>query len=138
MESWTITAVLVLSLLAFPHLQALRKQPMTVYGDGKQTRSFKYVSDLVDGLVTLIESDHIGPFNLGNPGEFTMLELAQVVKETTDPGASLEFKPKIADDPHMRKPAISKVKSLLNWEPKISLQQGLPCMVLGVQKSIME
>ncbi|KAL6623231.1 hypothetical protein ACP70R_018338 [Stipagrostis hirtigluma subsp. patula] len=118
--------------------QALRKQPMTVYGDGKQTRSFQYVSDLVDGLVTLMESDHIGPFNLGNPGEFTMLELAQVVKETIDPGASVEFKPNTADDPHMRKPDISKAKSLLNWQPKISLKQGLPRMVSDFQKRIMD
>ncbi|KAF8718703.1 hypothetical protein HU200_025004 [Digitaria exilis] len=118
--------------------QALRKQPMTVYGDGKQTRSFQYVSDLVDGLVTLMESGHIGPFNLGNPGEFTMLELAEVVKETIDPGASVEFKPNTADDPHMRKPDISKAKSLLNWEPKISLKQGLPRMVSDFQKRIMD
>ncbi|WVZ56503.1 hypothetical protein U9M48_007021 [Paspalum notatum var. saurae] len=118
--------------------QALRKQPMTVYGDGKQTRSFQYVSDLVDGLVTLMESDHIGPFNLGNPGEFTMLELAEVVKETIDPGASVEFKPNTADDPHMRKPDISKAKSLLNWEPKVSLRRGLPLMVSDFQKRIMD
>ncbi|RCV45372.1 hypothetical protein SETIT_9G448500v2 [Setaria italica] len=118
--------------------QALRKQPMTVYGDGIQTRSFQYVSDLVDGLVTLMESDHIGPFNLGNPGEFTMLELAQVVKETIDPGASVEFKPNTADDPQMRKPDISKAKALLNWEPKISLKQGLPRMVSDFQKRIMD
>ncbi|CAL4938820.1 unnamed protein product [Urochloa decumbens] len=118
--------------------QALRKHPMTVYGDGKQTRSFQYVSDLVDGLVTLMENNHIGPFNLGNPGEFTMLELAQVVKETIDPGASVEFKPNTADDPHMRKPDISKAKSLLNWEPKISLKQGLPRMVSDFQKRIMD
>nr|CAB3496305.1 unnamed protein product [Digitaria exilis] len=92
----------------------------------------------VDGLVTLMESDHIGPFNLGNPGEFTMLELAEVVKETIDPGASVEFKPNTADDPHMRKPDISKAKALLNWEPKISLKQGLPRMVSDFQKRIMD
>ncbi|XP_071675373.1 UDP-glucuronic acid decarboxylase 1 isoform X1 [Lolium perenne] len=118
--------------------QALRKQPMTVYGDGKQTRSFQYVSDLVDGLVTLMESKYIGPFNLGNPGEFTMLELAQVVKETIDPSASVEFKPNTADDPHMRKPDISKAKSLLHWEPKVSLRQGLPRMVSDFQKRILD
>ncbi|CAM0872574.1 unnamed protein product [Alopecurus aequalis] len=118
--------------------QALREQPMTVYGDGKQTRSFQYVSDLVDGLVTLMESQHIGPFNLGNPGEFTMLELAQVVKETIDPSASVEFKTNTADDPHMRKPDISKAKSLLHWEPKVSLRQGLPRMVSDFQKRILD
>uniref|UniRef100_A0ACD5WZ75 Uncharacterized protein n=1 Tax=Avena sativa TaxID=4498 RepID=A0ACD5WZ75_AVESA len=118
--------------------QTLRKQPMTVYGDGKQTRSFQYVSDLVDGLITLMESKYIGPFNLGNPGEFTMLELAQVVKETIDPSASVEFKPNTADDPHMRKPDISKAKSLLHWEPKVSLRQGLSRMVSDFQKRILD
>ncbi|KAL3520889.1 hypothetical protein ACH5RR_019038 [Cinchona calisaya] len=77
----------------------------------------------------LMESDHVGPFNLGNPGEFTMLEFAQVVRETTDSSATIAFKPNIADDPHKRKPDISKAKELLNLEPKISLREGLPKMV---------
>ncbi|XP_078160463.1 UDP-glucuronic acid decarboxylase 1-like [Carex rostrata] len=118
--------------------QALRKEPMTVYGDGKQTRSFQYVSDLVDGLVALMEGEHIGPFNLGNPGEFTMLELAEVVKETIDPSARIEFKANTPDDPHMRKPDITKAKQLLNWEPKVSLRQGLPRMVSDFQKRILD
>ncbi|MCE0482508.1 UDP-glucuronic acid decarboxylase 1 [Datura stramonium] len=109
--------------------QAIRKQPLTVYGDGKQTRSFQYVSDLVDGLVALMEGEHIGPFNLGNPGEFTMLELAEVVKEVIDSSATIEFRANTADDPHKRKPDISRAKKLLNWEPKISLREGLPLMV---------
>ncbi|XP_020082380.1 UDP-glucuronic acid decarboxylase 1-like, partial [Ananas comosus] len=117
--------------------QALRRQPMTVYGDGKQTRSFQYVSDLVDGLVALMEGDHIGPFNLGNPGEFTMLELAKVVKETIDPSATIEFRPNTADDPHMRKPDITKAKQLLNWEPKISLREGLPLMVTDFRQRVL-
>ncbi|KAG6580569.1 UDP-glucuronic acid decarboxylase 1, partial [Cucurbita argyrosperma subsp. sororia] len=117
--------------------QAIRKQPLTVYGDGKQTRSFQYVSDLVNGLVALMEGEHIGPFNLGNPGEFTMLELAQVVKETIDPTSTIEFRPNTADDPHKRKPDISKAKSLLNWEPKISLREGLPLMVSDFQRRIL-
>ncbi|KAK6140345.1 hypothetical protein DH2020_025909 [Rehmannia glutinosa] len=83
----------------------------------------------VDGLVALMEGEHVGPFNLGNPGEFTMLELAEVVKETIDPSATIEFRPNTADDPHKRKPDISKAKELLNWEPKISLREGLPRMV---------
>ncbi|AQK99532.1 UDP-glucuronic acid decarboxylase 1-like [Zea mays] len=116
--------------------QALRRQPMTVYGDGKQTRSFQYVSDLVAGLMALMESDHIGPFNLGNPGEFTMLELAQVVKETIDPMATIEFKPNTADDPHMRKPDITKAKQLLHWEPNVSLREGLPLMVKDFRQRI--
>ncbi|KAG1337938.1 UDP-glucuronic acid decarboxylase 1 [Cocos nucifera] len=118
--------------------QALRRQPLTVYGDGKQTRSFQYVSDLVDGLVALMESEHIGPFNLGNPGEFTMLELAEVVKETIDSTATIEFKPNTADDPHMRKPDITKAKELLNWEPKISLREGLPRMVTNFRQRILD
>ncbi|KAL6503154.1 UDP-glucuronic acid decarboxylase 1 [Orobanche hederae] len=117
--------------------QAIRKQPMTVYGDGKQTRSFQYVSDLVDGLVALMEGEHVGPFNLGNPGEFTMLELAEVVKETIDPGATIEFKPNTADDPHKRKPDITKANDLLNWEPKISLREGLPRMVNDFRNRIL-
>ncbi|CAN4116890.1 unnamed protein product [Withania somnifera] len=117
--------------------QAIRKQPMTVYGDGKQTRSFQYVSDLVDGLVALMEGEHIGPFNLGNPGEFTMLELAGVVKEVIDPSAEIEFRDNTADDPHKRKPDISKAKELLNWEPKVSLREGLPLMVNDFRNRIL-
>ncbi|KAK8718114.1 hypothetical protein V6N13_045360 [Hibiscus sabdariffa] len=109
--------------------QALRKEPLTVYGDGKQTRSFQYVSDLVEGLMRLMEGEHIGPFNLGNPGEFTMLELAEVVQETIDPNAKIEFRPNTEDDPHKRKPDIGRAKELLGWEPKVSLRNGLPLMV---------
>ncbi|XP_059296561.1 UDP-glucuronic acid decarboxylase 1-like isoform X2 [Lycium ferocissimum] len=117
--------------------QAIRKQPMTVYGDGKQTRSFQYVSDLVDGLVALMEGEHIGPFNLGNPGEFTMLELAEVVKEVIDPSATIEFRANTADDPHKRKPDISRAKELLNWEPKVPLRDGLPRMVNDFRNRIL-
>nr|AGK44116.1 UDP-glucuronate decarboxylase protein 1 [Populus tomentosa] len=117
--------------------QVIRNQPMTVYGDGKQARSFQYVSDLVDGLVALMEGEHVGPFNLGNPGEFTMLELAEVVKETIDSSATIEFKPNTADDPHKRKPDISKAKELLNWEPRISLREGLPLMVNDFRNRIL-
>ncbi|XP_057549184.1 UDP-glucuronic acid decarboxylase 2-like [Amaranthus tricolor] len=116
--------------------QVLRKEPMTVYGDGKQTRSFQFVSDLVDGLMRLMEGEHVGPFNLGNPGEFTMLELAKVVQETIDPNARIEFKPNTEDDPHMRKPDISKAKELLGWEPKIPLNKGLPMMISDFRQRI--
>ncbi|CAD5192554.1 unnamed protein product [Musa acuminata subsp. malaccensis] len=116
--------------------QALRKEPLTVYGDGKQTRSFQYVSDLVEGLMRLMEGEHVGPFNLGNPGEFTMLELANVVQETIDPNAKIEFRPNTEDDPHKRKPDITKAKELLGWEPKIPLRQGLPLMVSDFRKRI--
>ncbi|KAH9730452.1 UDP-glucuronic acid decarboxylase 2 [Citrus sinensis] len=116
--------------------QALRKEPLTVYGDGKQTRSFQFVSDLVEGLMRLMEGEHVGPFNLGNPGEFTMLELAQVVQETIDPNAKIEFRPNTEDDPHKRKPDISRAKELLGWEPKVSLRKGLPKMVKDFRQRI--
>lgn len=116
--------------------QALRKEPLTVYGDGKQTRSFQFVSDLVEGLMKLMEGEHVGPFNLGNPGEFTMLELAQVVQETIDPNARIEFRPNTEDDPHKRKPDISRAKEHLGWEPKVPLRKGLPLMVSDFRKRI--
>ncbi|XP_022741307.1 UDP-glucuronic acid decarboxylase 2-like isoform X2 [Durio zibethinus] len=118
--------------------QALRKEPLTVYGDGKQTRSFQYVSDLVEGLIRLMERDHVGPFNLGNPGEFTMLELAEVVQETIDLNAKIEFRPNTEDDPHKRKPDISKAKQLLGWEPTVSLRKGLPLMVSDFRQRIFD
>ncbi|KAI3742825.1 hypothetical protein L1987_60521 [Smallanthus sonchifolius] len=116
--------------------QALRKEPLTVYGDGKQTRSFQFVSDLVEGLMRLMEGEHVGPFNLGNPGEFTMLELAQVVQETIDSNARIEFRPNTEDDPHKRKPDITKAKDLLGWEPKVPLRKGLPMMVSDFRQRI--
>lgn len=118
--------------------QALRQEPLTVYGDGKQTRSFQYVSDLVEGLLRLMESEHIGPFNLGNPGEFTMLELANVVKDVIDPRAQIEFRENTADDPHRRKPDITKAKELLQWKPKVPLREGLPLMVEDFRHRILE
>ncbi|CAH9129777.1 unnamed protein product [Cuscuta epithymum] len=117
--------------------QALRKEPLTVYGDGKQTRSFQYVSDLVEGLIRLMEGDHVGPFNLGNPGEFTMLELAKVVQDTIDPNAKIEFRANTEDDPHKRKPDITRAKQLLGWEPTVSLRDGLPLMVSDFRKRIL-
>lgn len=116
--------------------QALRKEPLTVYGDGKQTRSFQFVSDLVEGLMRLMEGEHVGPFNLGNPGEFTMLELAKVVQETIDPNAQIEHRPNTEDDPHKRKPDISRAKELLGWEPKVPLRKGLPMMVQDFRQRI--
>lgn len=118
--------------------QALRKEPMTVYGDGKQTRSFQYVSDLVEGLMRLMEGEHIGPFNLGNPGEFTMLELAEIVKEVIDPNARIEFRKNTEDDPHKRKPDISRAKNLLGWQPKVPLKEGLPLMVDDFRRRVFQ
>eukprot|EP00252_Welwitschia_mirabilis_P013870 TRINITY_DN3065_c0_g1_i2.p1 TRINITY_DN3065_c0_g1~~TRINITY_DN3065_c0_g1_i2.p1 ORF type:complete len:348 (-),score=59.77 TRINITY_DN3065_c0_g1_i2:215-1258(-) len=120
--------------------QALRGEPMTVQAPGTQTRSFCYVSDLVDGLIRLMEGEQTGPINLGNPGEFTMLELAEAVKEIIEPSAIVQMVENTPDDPRKRKPDITKARTLLGWEPKVTLREGLPLMAedfrqrLGVVK----
>ncbi len=106
-------------------MQALRGEPLTVYGDGQQTRSFCFVSDLIDGIVRLSRSEEHLPVNIGNPVEFTILECAQAVLEVTDSKSELLFKPLPQDDPTRRKPDISKAKAILDWEPKIGLREGL-------------
>jgi UDP-glucuronate decarboxylase len=106
-------------------VQSLKGQPLTVYGQGSQTRSFCYVSDLVEGLMRLMNSDHTGPINLGNPDEYTILELAQAVQKMVNPDAEIIFKPLPQDDPQRRRPNITKAKTLLGWEPTIPLQEGL-------------
>jgi len=105
--------------------QALRRKPMTVFGDGSQTRSFCYVRDLVDGLYRLAFSDERFPVNLGNPQEMTILEFAERIKRLTGTTASLDFKPLPQDDPKRRQPDISKAKRVLGWEPKVGLEDGL-------------
>ncbi|BAY94000.1 MULTISPECIES: UDP-glucuronic acid decarboxylase family protein [unclassified Tolypothrix] len=106
-------------------VQALRGEPLTVYGDGSQTRSFCYVSDLVEGFIRLMNSDYVGPVNLGNPDEYTILELAEAVQNLINPEAKIKFEPLPSDDPRRRRPDITKAKTLLNWEPTVPLQQGL-------------
>lgn len=106
-------------------VQALRGESLTVYGDGSQTRSFCYVSDLVEGFIRLMNSDYIGPLNLGNPGEYTILELAQAVQKLINPDSQIKFEPLPSDDPRRRQPDITKAKTLLNWEPTIPLEEGL-------------
>ena len=108
-------------------LQALRSQPITIYGDGSQTRSFCFVSDLIDGLVKLMDSpsDFTGPVNLGNPIEFSMLELAEIVIEMTNSSSQIEFHPLPGDDPKQRKPDISLAQEELDWNPAIQLREGL-------------
>lgn len=106
-------------------VQALQGIPLTVYGTGSQTRSFCYVSDLVDGLMRLMNGDYMGPVNLGNPDEYTILELAQAVQSMVNPGAELIYKPLPQDDPRRRKPDITKAKTFLNWQPTVPLQEGL-------------
>lgn len=107
--------------------QALRKQAITIYGDGSQTRSFQYVDDLIRGMVAMMETDDpcIGPVNLGNPTEFTIRELAEIVQKLTNSSSPLIYEPLPSDDPRQRKPDISLAKTLLNWEPTISLEVGL-------------
>jgi UDP-glucuronate decarboxylase len=108
-------------------MQALRNDPITVYGSGKQTRSFCYVSDLIDGFLRLMDTPHeiTGPINIGNPGEFTMLELAESIIELTGSRSELVFEPLPSDDPKQRKPDITQAKEKLGWEPKVSLKDGL-------------
>jgi dTDP-glucose 4,6-dehydratase len=106
-------------------MQALRGQPLTIYGDGLQTRSFCYVSDLVDGIIRLSNSCEHTPVNIGNPVEFTMLECAHEVLSVTGSKSEITFKPLPQDDPTRRRPDITKARTLLSWEPKISLSDGL-------------
>jgi dTDP-glucose 4,6-dehydratase len=105
--------------------QALTGEPITIYGDGSQTRSFCYCSDLLDGIYKLAMSDEHLPVNIGNPGEFTMLEFAEVVIEMTGTNSEIVYEPLPKDDPKQRKPDISKAKRVLGWEPKIALREGL-------------
>jgi UDP-glucuronate decarboxylase len=106
-------------------VQSLKGEPLTVYGDGSQTRSFCYVSDLVEGLMRLMNNDHIGPINLGNPDEYTILQLAQAVQKMINPDGEIIFKPLPQDDPRRRRPDITKAKTLLGWQPTVPLQEGL-------------
>ena len=106
-------------------VQALRGEPLTLYGDGSQTRSFCYVSDLIDGLIRLMNGDHTGPINLGNPDEFTIRELAELVRIQINPKLQLVEKPLPQDDPQQRQPAIELAREQLNWQPTVSLEQGL-------------
>jgi dTDP-glucose 4,6-dehydratase len=105
--------------------QALRGEELTVYGDGKQTRSFCYVSDEIEGLLRLAWSQEPGPVNIGNPGEFTILECAQKVLQVTGSSSKIKFMPLPQDDPKQRCPDISKARRVLGWEPKINLETGL-------------
>ena len=105
--------------------QALRGSNLTVFGDGSQTRSFCYVSDLVEGLLRLSESDEHYPVNLGNPAEITIREFADKIRERFDNSVGVDYKPLPADDPKLRRPDISKAKRVLGWEPKVPLAEGL-------------
>ncbi|MCF8336002.1 MAG: SDR family oxidoreductase [Bacteroidales bacterium] len=108
-------------------IQALKNEPITIFGEGKQTRSFQYIDDLVEALIRLMNSDdtNMDPINLGNPGEFTMLELARKIIELTGSASELSFHPLPENDPVQRQPDISKAKDFLDWEPRIDLEAGL-------------
>src|SRR5216110_412027 len=105
--------------------QALRGEPLTVYGDGSQTRSFCYVSDLVEGIVRLLRSDHSGPVNCGNPMEVSILQFAEKIKAFTGSRSEIVFRPLPEDDPKVRQPDITRARKLLGWEPRIGLEDGL-------------
>ena len=108
-------------------MQALRNEPITIFGDGLQTRSFCYVDDMVEGLVRMMNGpdEFVGPVNLGNPGEYSMLELAESIVRLTGSKSRLEFKPSPMDDPRRRRPDIRLAKEKLGWEPQVKLQEGL-------------
>ena len=106
-------------------VQALQGQSLTLYGDGSQTRSFCYVDDLIEGMIRLMNGDHTGPINIGNPGEFTIRQLAERVRERIKPGLELTTQPLPQDDPLQRQPVIDLARELLDWEPKVSLHEGL-------------
>lgn len=110
-------------------VQALRGIPLTVYGDGSQTRSFCYVSDLVSGLIRMMNSEYTGPVNLGNPDEYTILELAEKIQKMVNPDTEIIFKPLPQDDPKQRQPDITRAKTWLNWEPTVPLLEGLKMTV---------
>ena len=106
-------------------VQALQKNNLTIYGDGSQTRSFCYVVDLIDGMIKLMNGSHNGPINIGNPNEFTIKELAEIVIEKINPSLEISYLPLPQDDPLQRKPDITLAKKALSWEPKININEGL-------------
>jgi len=114
--------------------QALKGEPLTVYGDGSQTRSFCYIDDLIEGIVRLMEVNYAGPVNMGNPEEYTVLELARLVKELTGSPSEIVFKPLPQDDPKQRRPDISLARRLLGWEPRVSVKEGLQKAILSFRK----
>lgn len=116
--------------------QALRGEPLTVFGDGQQTRSFCYVADEIAGIVALSKALESGPVNIGNPKEFTMLECAQIVLEVTGSKSTVRFEPLPEDDPKRRRPDITKARELLGWEPKIDLRTGLGLSLEYFRKAI--
>jgi dTDP-glucose 4,6-dehydratase len=118
--------------------QALRGEPLTVYGNGQQTRSFCYVSDEINGFLRLAKSDEHLPVNIGNPNEFTILECAQLVLKVTGSKSKIAYEPLPQDDPKQRRPDITKARTLLGWEPKVQLEEGLRLSLEYFQKAVAE
>jgi len=117
-------------------VQALNNQPITIYGDGTQTRSFCYVDDLIEVIVRLMDSKEAGPINIGNPVEFRILELAEKVIALTGSSSPIIRNPLPSDDPKQRKPDISKAKDLLGWEPSVALEEGLVSTIAYFEKAL--
>ena len=117
-------------------VQALNDQDLTIYGDGSQTRSFSYVSDTVAGILAMMESNHYEVFNIGNPYEMTVKELAETILKLTNSKSEIIYKPLPNDDPQQRRPDISKAKEKLNWEPKVGLETGLNTTIEWIKKEL--
>ena len=117
-------------------VQALRNEKITLYGDGNQTRSFCYVDDLINGMILLMNSNYKEPVNIGNPNEFTIKYLAELVKDLINPNLEFSYKPLPEDDPKQRRPSIEVAKEILNWEPKIELKEGLLKTIKWFRKNL--
>jgi UDP-glucuronate decarboxylase len=117
-------------------VQALKGEPLTLYGDGSQTRSFCFVDDLIEGMIRLMNGNHTGPINIGNPTEFTIRQLAELVRDKINPDLELICKPLPQDDPLQRKPVIDLAQQELGWQPKVALEQGLEPTIAYFQQSI--
>ena len=117
-------------------VQALNDEDLTIYGDGSQTRSFSYVSDTVAGIIAMMESNHYEVFNIGNPYEMTVKELAETILKLTNSKSEIIYKPLPNDDPRQRRPDISKAKEKLNWEPKVDLETGLNTTIEWIKKEL--
>jgi len=116
--------------------QALRQEALTVYGDGSQTRSFCYVSDMIEGIYRLLLSDEVEPINLGNPGEMSIIEFASLVNEITGNSAGIVFEPLPADDPQVRQPDVSRARDVLDWGPVVPLEEGLRTTISWFRKRL--
>ncbi|QNJ07681.1 UDP-glucuronate decarboxylase [Synechococcus sp. Minos11] len=115
-------------------VQALKEMPITIYGDGSQTRSFCYVSDLVSGLMLLMESNEKGPINLGNPNEITIKELSSIIKTHTNKEVRYEYRDLPNDDPLQRQPVITKAKELLDWNPVVGIDEGIKLTITDFEE----